>query len=209
MGPLRGKGSGRDVAVVGVITVALLALILNRALGAPVDSGSPNPVRAFASHRFGFSGSLPAGWHRSARQLVPLLMPKEVLSVGTGPMPAGGGGNCGREPVAAIGRMRAGDVLISIQEYAVTRRMRPLSAETFPPPRAYARPARLELRRRERDFAGTRVPRSRALWSATLPFRARGRAFDALVYVRGKPSPRRLGQVVAILAGLRFRAGDH
>jgi hypothetical protein len=208
MGPLRRRGLGsRDVVVVGAIAAVLLALALSHAVGSAADPKA-SPGDGFASHRFGFSGSLPAGWHRSAKRLVPLLMPRELLSVGTTAMPVGGGGNCGRHPVAAIDRMETGDALVSIQEYVVTRRMRPRLAQTFPLLTAYAKPDRLDLRR-ERRVPGTRVSPSRSLWSATLPFRAHGRAFDALVYLRGRPSPERGEQVAAILAGLHFRPGNY
>lgn len=88
----------------------------------------------------------------------------------------------------------------------MTQRMRSGLAQTFPLLIAYAKPDRLDLRR-ERRAPGTRVPPSRSLWSATLPFRDHGRAFDALVYLRGEPSTERLEQVAAILARLDFRPG--
>jgi hypothetical protein len=154
MGILR-RG-GRDLAIVAVIVAALVA-VLTGAVGSASD---PKAARdGFASQRFAFSGSLPSGWNRSARRLVPLLMPREVLSVGTAPMPVGGGGNCGREPVAAIARMRPGDVLLSIQEYVVTRRMRcssrpPLLVSHAAVPRSRPRVRRTHLPR------GTAVGRS-------------------------------------------------
>lgn len=197
MGALR-KG-GRDLAVVVVIVAVLAGLALTRAAGSAPD---PEPAReGIASQRFGFSASLPQGWGRAAERLVPLLMPREVLSVGTAPLPAGGGGNCGREPVAAIARMRPGDALVSIQEYVVTRRMRARLAQTFPLLGSYAGPERLALRR-QAGLGGR-------LWSATLPFRDGGRAFDALVYFRGPPSAARLRQVASILGGLDFRPGGY
>ncbi len=77
------------------------------------------PVRStIASERFPPAGSAPRPGS------VPLLMPRERISVGTFPMAVGGGGNCGREPIASIRRMRPGDALVSVQEYAVTAKMR-------------------------------------------------------------------------------------
>lgn len=212
MGPLR-KGR-RDLVVVAVF-VAILAAALSGAIGSASDrdrtrdgSGS-----GFASARFGFAGSLPDGWTRSAARLVPLLSPKEILTVGTGPMPSGGGGNCDREPVAAIARMRPGDALVSIQEYVVTRRMRARMAQTYSPLSAYSSADRLGLRR----YASARLNRAPAAsrpttgadryWSATLSFRDDGRVFDALVYLRGPLSADRLTQVVSLLEGLDFRPG--
>jgi len=92
--------------VVGAIVAILVGLGLTRAIGSgPEREGARE---AFASQRYGVSGSLPEGWRRSPKRLVGLIMPREVLSVGTAPMPAGGGGVCDREPVAALARMRAG-----------------------------------------------------------------------------------------------------
>jgi hypothetical protein len=210
MGPLRRREvSGRGVIVVVAFTAALLALALTGAIGSATNPRA-SARNTFASHRFGFSASLPEGWNRSAQRLVPLLMPREVLSVGTGAMPVGGGGNCGREPVAAIARMKPGDALVSIQEYTVTRRMRPRLAQTFPLLSAYSGLGRLDLRRqldlrRHPGPLGEQSPSSPTLWSATLPFRDHGRAFDALVYLKGPPSRELLGQIASILARLDFR----
>ena len=214
MGALR-KG-GRDLIVIAVIVAVLVVLALTGAIGLASDrdriqDGLPN---GFASERFGFSGGLPDGWSRSAERLVPLLLPKEILSMGTGPMPVGGGGNCGRHPVVAIAGMRPGDALVSIQEYAVTRRMRERMAETYPPLDSYLSADRLDVRR----FAGAQLGpavASRAeppgsadrFWSADLTFRDDGRVFDALIYLRGPRSADRLAQVVSILGGLDFQPG--
>ena len=179
MGALR-KG-GRDLVVVAVIVAVLAGLALTRAAGSAPDPGTARV--AIASQHFGFSASLPQGWKRAPKRLVPLLMPREVLSVGTAPMPPGGGGNCGREPVAALARMRPGDALVSIQEYAVTRRMRARLrlGETYPLLSSYSSADRLGLRR----YASVHLnsePGPR-FWSATLSFRDGGRVFDALVYL--------------------------
>lgn len=212
MGRLR--EGGRDLIVVAVI---LAALALSGAIGSASEPGriQEESRNGFASDRFGFSGSLPDGWSRSAERLVPLLLPKEILSVGTGPMPTGGGGNCGREPVAAIARMRPGDALVSIQEYAVTGRMRARMVETYPPLGTYSSADRLGLRRYARAHLGRLPAASRAASrgpadlyrSTTLSFREDGRVFDALVYLRGPPSADRLAQVVSMLEGLGFRPG--
>jgi hypothetical protein len=116
-------------------TAAGLAILVLATAGlfGTVVSGSGSSARAFASERYSFAGRLPLGWQRSDARLVPLLMPREVLSVGTFPMPVGGGGNCGREPVAAIRRMRPGDALVSIQEYVVTAALRRHLPHNFPP----------------------------------------------------------------------------
>lgn len=151
------------------------------AAGLGLAAASEAPAGADASAR------LPAGWHRAPTRLVPrLAMPRERVSVATFPIAVGGGGNCGREPVAAIRRMRPGDALISIQEYAVGARLRRHLRSAFPP------------------RSGIRLDAQRGgpILRATIPFRDRGRAFDALVYTAGRPSPGLRDQIDALLAGL-------
>jgi hypothetical protein len=188
------------------VIVAVLAML---AFGPSGSSSDPRAAARdhFVSHRFGFAARLPADWTRSARRLVPnLLDPREILSVGTFAMP-GGGGDCGREPIAAIDRVRAGEALISIQEEALNRRIGAQLPQT-PSLASYSSEARLDLRREPR-LPGKQLPPSRSLWSSTLPFRAGGREFDALIYFRGPPSPDRVGQVIWILAGLSFQSGSY
>ena len=168
-------------------------------------SGSGSSLDAFSNERYALEGRLPPGWLRAEDRLVPLLSPREVLSVGTFPMPAGGGGNCGREPVVAIRRMRRGDVLISIQEYAVTPKMRrqPHFSETFPPKAEQLGleqlgPGRVARAAKDPDDPGVAVT-----W-ATVPFSEAGRAFDALVYFRGRPSPELRREASRVLGELVF-----
>jgi hypothetical protein len=137
--------------------------------------------------------ALPAGWQRSPARLVPLLMPRERISVATFPMAVGGGGNCGREPIASIRRMRPGDALVTVQEYVVTTKMRRHLTRTFRP-RFAVRVAGLR--------AGIHRFRHGPIFQATISFSDRGRAFDALIYTAGRPSPRLRGQIDSLLAGL-------
>jgi hypothetical protein len=186
--------------------LAIVAVALGGLSGSGV-SGSDSGFQPVSSERFAFEGLLPAGWRRSEGRLVPLLMPREVVSIGTFPMPAGGGGNCGREPVAAIRRMRRGDALISIQEYVVTKRMRPEFTRTFPP------------KSEQLDLEGLRFgsvapaagrgshPGVPATWG-TIPFSESGRAFDALVYFRGRPGAELRSAASRALAELRFGTRD-
>jgi len=166
-------------------------------------SGSGSPPHPFSSARYALEGTLPSGWQRSEARLVPLLMPREVLSVGNFPMPAGGGGNCGREPVVAIRRMRPGDALISIQEYEVTARMRPHLVRTFPP-----RSEQLDLEGlrfgRVAAVAGDADDRGVPVTWGTVGFSEAGRAFDALVYFRGRPSAELRREASRVLAELSF-----
>jgi hypothetical protein len=195
------------------LVVAAVALVLSGTAGSASteDAG----WRTHSSERYGFSLELPSGWHLSPKRLVPkLLMPREILSAGTFPMLVGGGGNCGREPIAAIERMRSGDALVSVQEYAVTKAMRARIGTAAAPPslaklgeEMRKRPEQIGLRE-ELHPPSERIPPGRALWSATLPFTDRGRWFDALLYVRGHPTPARLTQLRAILTNLHFNPGS-
>jgi hypothetical protein len=179
--------------------LAILALATAGLLGTVV-SGSGSSGRAFASERYSFEGRLPLGWQRSNARLVPLLMPREVLSVGTFPMPVGGGGNCGREPVAAIRRMRPGDALVSIQEYVVTAALRRRLTRNFPP-----KSLQLGLRGLRLDrVASTTAGRGVSVTRATIPFSEAGRAFDALVYFGGRPSADMRDAAARVLADLDF-----
>jgi hypothetical protein len=161
----------------------------------------------FASQRYGFSASVPAGWQRARARLVPkLLSPREILSLGTFAMPVGGGGDCGREPIAAIERMETGDALVSIQEYALNGAMRARTRRAPPPLPESVKGLTL---RKQAHRRGERIPAGRAQWSATLPFSDRGRWFDALVYVKGDPAPAKLHEIHSILDRLRFRGGTY
>lgn len=169
----------RRLAVLTVCVALVAWLGLAAPLGAPGEAPS--------------AAGLPAGWQRSPARLVPLLMPRERISVGTFPMAVGGGGNCDREPIASIRRMRRGDALVSIQEYVVTAKMRRHLTRTFTPRFV----VRLEGLRAELESA-----RGAPVYRATIPFSDRGRAFDALIYTAGRPSPRLRGEIESILAEL-------
>jgi hypothetical protein len=166
-----------------ILVAVLAALGLTAALAVASD-GDSEELGTVLSDRYDLSLSLPPGWHASrARLVTKLLMPREVVSVGTFGMAPGGGGNCGREPVRAIGRMRPGDALVSVQEYVVTKRMRPHLPRSFPP-----------------LADGIAVGPQEA---ATIPFSTRGRAFDALVYFGGRPSAAERAEVAEVLGSFR------
>jgi hypothetical protein len=154
-----------------------------------------------ASSRLGYSLRLPDGWHRSRRRLVPLLMPREVLSVGNFAMAPGGGGECDREPAASTRRMRSGDVLITLQEYRVTAKLRARLTHNFPP-----LPPRLELDGLSRSPGAGSGGRPRVLYTR-VSFSQDGRAFDALLYFGGQPTVARRRTAASILAGIRL--GPH
>ena len=204
-----------------VVIVAAVALALSGVAGS-ASTGSPSPKNAgaswhsYSSQRYGFSLSLPPGWQQARARLVPkLLSPLEIFSVATSTMPVGGGGNCGRYPIAAIERMQTGDALISVQEYATNNKMRArIGAASAPPPLARLKaklrkhPEQIDLRKELHARGGERIPPASALWSATLPFTAQDRWFDALIFVKGHPTPARVSQIQAILARLSFEAGS-
>ena len=193
----------RKTALASLLVLGAIGVAGTAAFGSAESSSS---ARSYGSHRYGFQLELPVGWHPAQARLVPkLLDPLEILSVGTSVLPVGGGGDCDREPVAAIERLRPGDALLSVQEYTVTAAMRSRIGTGAAPPRLAAAIGELTLRR-ALHRPGERIPAPEDLWTATLPFTAHGRWFDALVYVRGRPAAARLRQVRAILTGLRFRA---
>jgi hypothetical protein len=188
------------------VVLASLALATGALFGAGILASGSSPgrgasLRAFASERYGFEGRLPAGWHRSDTRLVPLIMPREVLSVGTFPMAAGGGGNCGREPVAALRRMRPGDALVSIQEYEVTPQLGGHLTRNFP-----AKSLQLDLEGLRFDHLAASAGQELGVpvTYGTIPFSEAGRAFDALVYFRGRPSAGLRRAATRVLAGLSF-----
>jgi hypothetical protein len=177
---------------------AVLAVLgLSAALVAPASDGGGEPGGAVASDRYDLSLELPSGWHASRAPLVTkLLVPREVVSVGTFGMAPGSGGNCGREPARSIGRMRPGDALVSVQEYAVGPRQGGMGSNFAADPRLG------RLYRAEGAYPGG--PAAAPVYTATIPFRDAGRAFDALVYFSGRPTRARRAEVAAILGGLDF-----
>src|SRR5205085_8833547 len=75
---------------------------------------------------------LPAGWHAASRSLTPhLTNPRELLSAGTGRLPAGGA--CAQMPSAALAAMRAEDVLVTVQERLGSPRAFPARPAHFGP----------------------------------------------------------------------------
>jgi hypothetical protein len=190
----------RDLlTALAILAVFGLGVILFDQIGF-ASAGGPGPDR-YRSERYGFSVPVPAGWHRSRSRLVPeLLDPREIVSLGNFAMRAGGGGNCGREPKAAISAMRPGDALVSLQEVAVHPRLRSHLPQHFP-----ARPGRFSL---DDLRGGAWLGDSKTagpMRYTKLVFSARGRAFEALVYIDGAPTPALRSEVEAILDGLRFQ----
>jgi hypothetical protein len=185
---------------------ALIALGLALAIAAAVALSGPAGLAAtgsggdrVSSSRYAYSAAVPEGWHRSRARLVPdLLMPREIVSLGNFPMRVGGGGDCGREPSASIRAMRPGDALLTVQEVAVTPRLRPRLPRLFPP-----RSPNLGLASaRGAAWRGTPATAGPIRYAKIL-FGESGRAFEALAYVDGS-SPLLRRQVEGALEGLRF-----
>jgi hypothetical protein len=196
------RRSIRDATVVVVLIAAIAGLAWSLAAGSSSGAGSDGDGTV-VNDRLGYSVRPPAGWHLARHRLVPkLLDPREILALGTFAMPVGGGGNCGAEPTTAIRRMGDGDALIEIKEVALSAPMRRrLRRGTFPSTLAQEL-ADVELRRGV-AFGGRRLA---DIGYGKVTFRASGRWFEALLYVKGPPS-RRLDQMERILAGIDFRRG--
>jgi hypothetical protein len=192
----------RDAAVVAVLVATIAGVAWGLATGSSSGKGPGRPGTV-VNERLGYSVRPPAGWHLARHRLVPeLLDPREILALGTFPMPVGGGGNCGAEPTAAVRRMRSGDGLIEIKELALSAPMgRRLHRGTFPP--TLARELSDVALRRGVWFGGARLA---DIAYGQLTFRASGRWFEALFYVKGPPR-RRLDQMERILAGIDFHRG--
>ena len=61
---------------------------------------------------------VPSGWHVAPRSLTPKLIdPKEILSMGTAPLPSGGD-RCAQQPENALESMSEVDAFVSVQEAA-------------------------------------------------------------------------------------------
>jgi hypothetical protein len=139
----------------------------------------------------GIRYTLPAGWHAAAHSLTPhLVNPRELLTVGTGALPAGG--RCAQFPSAALGAMRPRDVLLTVQE-------RYGSTGSFP-----RRPSPFVLPPAEQTEAESCAGPHPAFASHWFEFRDGGRGFHVLVAV-GRAAPReRVREAVAVLDSLRI-----
>ena len=91
-------------ALAAMLAAAATAAVLSGATGSASTTEAAG--QRYTSERYGFSLRLPAGWRRAADRLVPLIMPREILSVGTTRMPAGGGPPSQRESAASLSLRR-------------------------------------------------------------------------------------------------------
>lgn len=145
-----------------------------------------------ADARRGLRVAFPSSWRRAKRSLTPFLSdPREILSVGTGALVAAPG-RCAHMPVGALSRLRAGDVLLSLQERQNPGRGYPL------------RPSHFRLGRANLSEAAACLSDPSRLDTWWMPFRDGHRAFYALVAL-GRPvadERRRLAE--RVLDSLRF-----
>src|SRR5439155_6674688 len=94
------------------VSVLVLTALVAAGCGTASPTSEPSPR---VVHGDGLSYSVPPGWRVARRSLTPhLVNPRQVLTVSTGPLPAGG--RCTQFPSAALGAMRNTDVLVAVQE---------------------------------------------------------------------------------------------
>lgn len=186
----------------GLLAAATIGLII----AASATSGSeqrsqPSAWRTYQSADGELAASFPAQWHPAPRRLVRWLVdPREVLSLGTGPLRIGAGGNCGRYPAAALVRMRARDRMISIQRSTPRAGTRPRWfrhldrwPERFrlPPPEPF-------------DISEHGGGPTRRLWTVRLDLRLGGRHYWVFTAFGSRPSRGAQRQVERILETVRF-----
>ncbi len=72
-------------------------------------------MTAYRDRGDAFAIGYPAGWHRAPATLTPhLVNPREIVTIGTGPLPAGG--RCAQFPTRALQALGPGDALVTVQE---------------------------------------------------------------------------------------------
>jgi hypothetical protein len=169
--------------------VSMLLLTVLAAAGCGSAHAPSEPPPRFV-HGDGLSYSIPPGWHVAHGSLTPhLVNPRQVLTVGTGPLPSGGA--CAQFPSAALGAMRDTDVLLAVQERLGATRSFPL------------RPSRFGLPASGSE-AEECVYGQAAFVSHWFEFRDGGRGFHVLVAV-GRAAPRwKVRQALGVLDSLRI-----
>lgn len=150
---------------------------------------------SFQSVRYDYRVSYPSGWHRAATSLTPHLSdPHEILTVGTGPLRAGGP-RCAQAPVDALEAVEAKGALVSIQERA------PASADNgFAP-----RPTRFHLRAERLEISACLAATGRPRLYM-IPFRDHGRHFYALIALGRTATTQTRDDALRVLDSLRFNS---
>lgn len=188
----------------------MLAVALGGALAhAPGAAEAPGPAssRIHGDAARGIAIPVPAGWRIAPRSLTPNLSdPHEVVSLGTGPMPAAAR-DCAHMPGRAIDQTAPAGAFVSLQERSRTVAAAVDAAAGPDPLRGYPpRPARWRLPAAgaTEGFVCVTASRVRVWWR---PFHENGRAFYLLVAIGRDAPPARRAQALAVANGLRIARG--
>jgi hypothetical protein len=192
--------------LLGTILAVALGGALAHAPGAAEAPGASSP-RIHGDAARGIAVPLPAGWRIAPRSLTPNVTdPHEVVSLGTGPMPAAAR-DCAHMPGRAIDHTAPAGAFVSLQERSRTVAAAADAAADPDPLRGYPpRPARWKLlpAAAAEGFVCVTASRVQVWWR---PFRENGRAFYLLVAIgRDAPAARR-AQALAVANGLRIAPG--
>lgn len=163
-----------------MVVATVVALMLAGCAGGGDTSSRPAPSavrgeatppeRRIANTPRAVSVVTPSNWRVARRRLTPSLTnPRELISVGTGPMVRQTGSACHHMPGASLDAMGPTGAFLSIQEWRGARE----DVRLFP---GRTRALRLD-RPPTRGWVCARSARVRVWW---MPFRERGRAFYAL-----------------------------
>ena len=174
---------------------ALAAVWAGREESGADDAARPTELGwvTYDDSRHRFSVRYPKDWYRAAKRLTPNLEdPREILSLGTYPLRAGGD-RCAQFPVNALEDLGPEDAFISIQE-----RQDPTTERSGP------RPRRFRILRDDGSEGSFCVTGPRL--DHWVPFKDSGRAFYAL-YVVGESAPEATRRDVRkVLESLSFEA---
>ncbi len=198
---------GLSISIAFITTSGLVALAIGWLMGSGAATAGSSPGwTTYTDATHGFTVQFPSAWRRAETPLVPkLISPGEILSVGTGRLEVGGGGNCGLYPVEALAAMRPSDVLVSIKEWKLGARASW---------KVQGRPARFRIRSRPASPLSLNVKDQINRWNVDgarngirwtdFEFRDRGRVFRVFVAI-GKAAPRKIrDSVLSTLDSLRF-----
>lgn len=184
------------VLALGVVAAVLAGWGWWRATSRVVHPSAPEAAPGLTTwndHADGLSVRYPVGWSRATGVLTPGLSdPREILSIGTGPLVGDEGGNM---PAAAVAAMDEFDVFISLQEGSPAQA--PLSQ--MQPRRRFDLTRTFHPQQGGVEGLG-RAP-GRVWW---IPFRDQGRGFYALVVIGRNVPPSTVIEVERTLDSLRF-----
>ncbi len=196
-----------------VVPLALLGLACGGTKPLPPDAADVRTSATtdpglFSDAIRGFRVRVPPGWRVSPRNLTPGLSdPREILAMGTGPMPPNVGGNL---PTRTMTNLGSRDVILSVQERSTGSGHPDLDlpggasdATSFPP-----RPDHFRLGDRPswvQPEPGDGTRQARFWWRG---FAEADRRFYVLVGVGANATPQRRRQIEAVADSLQFAAGQ-